>query len=115
MSCTPSGYLDSPQDTINLGICEIQNFEFEFNRGIPVERQYTLTEVRTIFFQVCMGLAVAFQKNDENFIAHIICLEEPKTKDTMAASCIIEDFSVKINFVIRVSPLLFTVTSIHLR
>lgn len=51
-------------DTMLYSIFKIQNFELEFSKSVSDVYQFKLQEAKTEFVKICIGIAIALQKND---------------------------------------------------
>ena len=97
-------------DTMLYSIFKIQNFELE----VSDVYQFKLQEAKTEFVKICIGIAIALQKNDLEYLALLVEVQDSSNANIKYASYTFAEIPMLIKFTVQISPLLFIVNSIHL-
>lgn len=101
-------------DTMLYSIFKIQNFELEFSKSVSDIYQFKLQEAKTEFVKICIGIAIALQKNDLEYLVLLVEVQDSSNANIKYASYTFAEIPMLIKFTVQISPLLFIVNSIHL-
>ena len=73
-------------DTMLYSIFKIQNFELEFSKSVSDVYQFKLQEAKTEFVKICIDIAIALQKNDLEYLALLVEVQDSSNANIKYAS-----------------------------